>query len=211
MTRYVQLICLSCLVLFTSACVSHRTTEPHFYTLTQPLSVATNIDQKNMNEGHNEWLSVSVQVPEHFRRPQLVLNTPDSTGVILLEQARWASAFDDELHDAIMSGIHQQLGQGKHKHEAPVYYRLKVSLLQMDTLLNDHVAANFHWSISQKNQSKDDGQAKKMLSCDFHAHTKITGGVQGAVKGSQAIVQDLVNVIVNTIRMQQATGEVVAC
>lgn len=210
MSRYIQLVCLCCVALFMSACVGTTTSETHFYTLSPPLVVAKSVEQTQSIIGHNEWVSVSVQVPEHFRRPQLVLNTPDGTGVILLEQNRWASAFDDELHDAIISGIHQQFGQHEQWNKAPVYYRLKVSLLQMDTLLNDHVSANFHWSMTQKNKSAQDHPHATMLSCDFRANANISDGVQGAVKATQTIVQDLVNAIIHTIQMQQA-GEVVAC
>jgi uncharacterized protein len=202
MTRYLRSFCLCSIVVLLSACVTSAKTQ--FYTLSKPLSTAS--ENTETIESISQLTSVSVNVPDRLKRPQLVLNTPDGTGVVMLEHDRWVSTFDDELRDAISSGIHQHALLNS-KQQA--HYRINVSLLQMDTLLNDHISANFHWSMINRDKSANDSNDTK-LSCDFNANKNIQDGVSGAVKGTQAIVQELVNAIVE--RMQKIdAGETAAC
>jgi uncharacterized lipoprotein YmbA len=208
MTRYLQSFCLCSIVVLLSACVTSAKTQ--FYTLSKPLN--TSSANTETIQSISQLTSISVNVPDRLKRPQLVLNTPDGTGVLMLEHDRWVSTFDDELHDAISSGIHQQILLNNKQSTAQTmqaHYRINVSLLQMDTLLNDHVTANFRWSIVNRDKSANDSSEAK-LSCDFNANKNIQDGVRGAVKGTQAIVQELVNAIVE--RMQKINaGETAAC
>lgn len=199
MIRYLRPFYLCCAVVLMSACAT--STQPKLYTLSTPLSNEQTETLQPVLKPVQQWTAVSVQVPDRLKRPQLVLNKKDGTGVVMLEHDRWASAFNDELRDAIISGIHQHVIANAASQQP--HYRINVTLLQMDTLLDDHITANFRWSMTNTD-------SKVKLSCDFNTSANITDGVSGAVTGTQAIVHGLVKAIV--MRMQAVNaGEVGSC
>jgi uncharacterized protein len=208
MMRYIQSFSLCAIIVLLSACATSTNTQ--FYTLSKPLNTLS--ANTETLQTVSQLTSISVNVPDRLKRPQLVLNTPDGTGLQMLEHDRWVSAFDEELRDAISSGIHQHVllnSKQQTTQTKKTHYGINISLLQMDTLLNDHVSANFRWSIVNREKSANESSATK-LSCDFNTNKNIQDGVRGAVKGTQAIVQELVNAIVD--RMQKINaGETAAC
>lgn len=207
MTYYLRFFILCCIVTLMAACVT--TTKTQLYTLSKPFKKQITDEYTSMVKAVSQFVLVSTKVPNRLRRPQLVLNTQGGTEVVMLEHERWASAFDDELRDAIVSGIHQALGIDLNLQGNQVYYRIDVSLLAMNTLLNDHVSANFRWTITQ--QDATSGTSNKLrLSCDLTSYEPTAEGVQGIVKSTQTIVQVLVNDIVEHMKMMR-TDSVADC
>jgi len=180
-----------------AACTTTQST--HFYTLSAP--VATGADQ-NYIEVHNanRIEVLPVHVPDRFRRPQLVIHAKNSTHVSMLEHERWISAFDEELTDALKGGIYlPQTNNKLHR------YVVNVDLLQMTTVLNDAVSAHFQWTIKRLNSQAVDINAIN-LTCDFNAQHALDQGIDGAIKGNQAVVQALIAAI--NVQLQVMEDEV---
>lgn len=205
MTCYLRFFFLCGIVMLMTACAT--STKSTLYTLSKPFETQTISEYTGTVAPVNELVSVLISVPNRLRRPQLVLNTQGGTEVVMLEHNRWASSFDEELHDAVVSGIHQALKADLNSQTNQAYYRVDVSLLAIDTLLDDHVQANFRWAITQQESVSKITNTDK-LSCDFNSYQSAADGIQGVVKSTQKIVQALVNDIVERMIMMRAGGSV---
>lgn len=182
------LLLFTCICFVTSCATVHPT---NFYTLTKPLPVPVQKEQVSTVK-HANMVNISVNVPDGLKRPQIVINYKNDSRLILLEHHRWLSAFDEELSDALNSGIHGNTNiQGL---TTTNRYQISVQLLQMDTVLADTVATNFHWKI-KRHSSLDKEPSSNVLVCEFNASKPIDNSVDSAVNAMQAIVQDLVQII----------------
>ncbi len=196
MMRY--LLLFTCICIVTSCATVHPT---NFYTLTKPLPASLKNEQISTVK-HANMINISVDVPDGLKRPQIVINNKNDSSLLLLEHHRWLSAFDDELSDALHSGIHgstniQALTSNNR-------YQISVQLLQMDTILADKVATHFHWKIRRHN-SDDKLTSANELVCEFNANKPIGNSVDSAVEAMQAIVQDLIQIISQQIiKMESA-------
>ena len=182
-----DLLVFTCICFVTSCATVHTT---NFYTLTKPLPASVK-DEQISTVKHANMINISVDVPDGLKRPQIVINNKNDSSIQLLEHNRWLSAFDDELSDALHSGIHgntyiQALTSNNR-------YKISVQLLQMDTILADKVATHFHWKIRRHN-SDDKLTSANELVCEFNAKP-IGNSVDSAVEAMQAIVQDLIQII----------------
>ncbi|RZI73319.1 MAG: membrane integrity-associated transporter subunit PqiC [Variovorax sp.] len=101
------------------------------------------------------WIEVApLAVPERLARPQLVVRSAgDATRsqVEILEQHRWASSFENELRDALASGVATRLGaldgtRGGRPASAPVT-RIAVQVRQFDAVEDTRVDASFGWTV----------------------------------------------------------------
>lgn len=196
MMRY--LLLFTCICFVTSCATVHPT---NFYTLSKPLPTPVQNEQISKVK-HANIFNISVNVPDGLKRPQIVINNKNDSSLLLLEHHRWLSAFDEELTDALNSGIHgntniQALTSNNR-------YQISVQLLQMDTVLSDRVATHFHWKISRHN-SDDKLTSANELVCEFSAKKLIDNSVDSAVEAMQAIVQDLIQIISQQIiKMESA-------
>ena len=90
------------------ACASPPTL---YYTLAAPATVPAVAPS---NTAAPLWIELApLAVPERLARPQLVVRSAgDATRsqVEILEQHRWASSFENEMRDALASGIAARLG-----------------------------------------------------------------------------------------------------
>ena len=186
MMRY--LLLFTCICFVTSCATVHPT---NFYTLTKPLPEAAR-NQQISTAKHANMINISVDVPDGLKRPQIVINNKNDSSLVLLEHHRWLSAFDEELNDALNSGIHgntniQALASNNR-------YQISVQLLQMDTVLSDRVATHFQWKIRRHNRDDKPSNASELV-CEFSANKPTDTSVTSAVEAMQAIVQDLTQII----------------
>jgi uncharacterized lipoprotein YmbA len=149
-----------------------------------------------------------VGIPERLARPQLVVQSGGRMDV--LEQDRWTSPFNNELHDTLANGIAAQLGAVDVKHGGrqagqPVY-RIAVDLRQFDAVSGDRVDAAFGWTVT----SADDGRA---ASCQAAYSVPVgMGGTEALVAAMQKTVAMATTAIVATVNDVRAnTGAVSGC
>lgn len=188
MQRRLTYISLTALTLALAACASAPT---RFYTLATPAGVtATAATATKSPQTFIEVMPVSV--PERLARPQVVVRT-DDTRVDILEQDRWSAPFNNELHDALASGVANRLGavdvtRGGRPANQPVY-RIVVELRQLDAVKGDKVDAAFGWTITR---SDSGASAVCRLSLVEPARG---AGVDGVVQGMQRAVANAAGAI----------------
>ena len=139
-----------------------------------------------------------VNVPERLKRPQLVITAKNSTQLKILEQERWSSSFNDELQDAFVSGISQQLNaidisRGGRIANQPTY-RIAIVLQQFNATPGELVAANFGWTITLLNAAKNSTD-NLTLSCQSSIVKTVGNNTDAIVKGIQEAVTDTVKAI----------------
>jgi uncharacterized protein len=139
-----------------------------------------------------------VRVPEHLKRPQLVLTSKNISQLKILEQDRWSSAFNDELHDAFVSGITNQLGAIDISHGGRAAnqstYRIAIVLQQFNAIPSEQVQTNFAWTITRLNADSSSGD-NPSLSCQSVVSKTVGSDINAVVIGLQEAVADVTNAI----------------
>ncbi len=198
MNTLIRFVLLAAYISFVTSCASLQTT--NFYTLSKPLVTSVNKKPTPTLE-HTHSIKILVKIPDGLKRPQIVINKKNNAQLVVLEQHRWLSSFDEELSDALTSGIYNNANiQGL---ATTNRYQIAVNLLQMDTILTDKVAAKFHWKIT-RNISSDKTVDPQLLSCEFSAYKPINNTVESAVTGMQDIVQDLIQIIAQQVTKMES-------
>jgi uncharacterized lipoprotein YmbA len=155
-----------------------------FYSLATPPASAT---QAMPASSTGIFIDVApVGVPERLTRPQLVVTQKGGGGRMdVLEQDRWTSPFNNELHDTLANGIAAQLGAVDVKHggrqEGQPVYRIAVNLRQFDAIDGDRVDAAFGWTVTRV----DDGRA---ASCQAAFSVPAGEGTEALVAAMQKTV-----------------------
>ncbi len=164
-----------------------------FYTLSTPV----NTTQPVIKTTAISIEVLPVNVPERLKRPQLVIST-QGTQLKILEQDRWSSSFNDELHDVFASGIAAQVGavdvtRGGRVANQPIY-RIAITLRQLDAVPGDKIQANFGWTITRLDTSS--GVSKDtVISCQLTITKPVSNSIDAVVQGMQATVADVVAAI----------------
>lgn len=130
-----------------------------------------------------------IALPERLVRPQLVVRSATNPFEVL-DQHRWAAPFDSELHDALASGIAQQLGaidvSTGGRLAGPPVYRIAVQLRQWDAAVDQQVQASFSWTIRRSDGARN-------LACQWSQSEPIdtgTGvGIAALAQGAQRLTQ----------------------
>ena len=183
-----------------TACATSKT-NARFYTLAN-----------NLPKGSGENLPVStpiaieilpVNVPERLKRPQLVITAKNSAQLKILEQDRWSSSFNDELQDAFVSGISQQLNaidisRGGRISNQPTY-RIAIVLQHFNATPGEQVQANFGWTITPLNAGKSSTD-NRSLSCQATISKTVGNDTDAVVKGVQAAVDDAIKAITANVK-----------
>ena len=169
----------------------------HFY------SLAYHNPAKSLAENSPVATAIAVEilpvnVPERLKRPQLVTTAKNSTQLKILEQERWSSSFNDELQDAFVSGISQQLNaidisRGGRIANQPTY-RIAIVLQQFNATPGEQVAANFGWTITLLNAAQNSTD-NRTLSCQSSIVKTVGNDTDAVVKGIQEAVVDAVKAI----------------
>lgn len=200
-TRITLLILASTLL---AACATPASTR--YYTLSSPAS-----SQQPAALSPIAIEVLPVNVPERLKRPQLVVGTANSTQLRILEQERWSASFNDELRDALASGISSQLGaldttRGGRLANQPLY-RVAVVLRQLDATPGDSVYASFGWTITRVDKNAAAGN-EAAISCQSVTSKKVAAGTDALVQAIQASVADAVTAIATNINRLNAGGAV---
>jgi uncharacterized lipoprotein YmbA len=173
-----------------SACASAPT---RFYTLADTAApTAAAATAASIPTGQTFIEVAPVSVPERLARPQIVVRT-DATRVDILEQDRWSAPFNNELRDALASGVANRLGavdvtRGGRPNNQPVY-RIVVELRQLDAVKGGKVDATFGWTITRSDNSSS-------AVCRLSVVEPAAGlGVDGVVQGMQRAVGNAADAI----------------
>jgi len=151
-----------------------------------------------------------INVPERLKRPQLVVSTQGSTQLKILEQDRWSSSFNDELRDAMASGISGQLGatdasRGGRVAGQPVY-RIAIVLRQYNAIPGDKVQTNFGWSITRMANSTNSG-TEASLACQAAISKPAGNSMDDLTKGVRASVEEVVQLISANVTSMNNDGK----
>lgn len=181
------------LVIALAACATPATMR--FYTLSNP----TQNQPIAASKGTPIAIEVlPVRVPEYLKRPQLVLTSKNISQLKILEQDRWSSAFNDELHDAFVSGITNQLGAIDISHGGRIAnqptYRIAIVLQQFNATLGEQVQTNFAWTITRLNADSSSGD-NPSLSCQSVVSKTVGSDLNAVVIGLQEAVADVTKAI----------------
>lgn len=189
--KKISIISLAMATLALAACGSTPPTQ--FYTLaTAPAATAS----AGMASGPMFIEVLPVAVPERLARPQIVVRN-DATRVDVLETERWSSPFNNELRDALASGIARRLGaidvSRSGRPADGVSYRIAVELRDLDAVRNGQVQAALGWTITRS----DD---RKTVVCRLALTEAVSGGAVADVvtamqrvadRGAQSIAADV--------------------
>ncbi|MEO6920556.1 MAG: PqiC family protein [Collimonas sp.] len=170
-----------------AGCASSPT---RFYTLSTPPQAQTQTQNSRL------FIEISpIALPERLARPQLVVRSAGSSSgarVDILEQERWSSPFNNELRDALASGIANRLGaidvsRSGRPTDQPVY-RIAIELREFDAAPGDKVQATYGWSITRSDNAKTS-------ACQLSVSQPVAAGIDALVQGVQRTVADAVNAI----------------
>ncbi|MEJ8809602.1 PqiC family protein [Variovorax ureilyticus] len=145
-----------------------------------------------------------IAMPERFARPQFVVrkkDTPDSPAVDILEQHRWSSSFEDELRDALGSGIASRLGAvdvtktGRQRGQPAT--RIAVQLGQFDAVEGKRVDASFTWTVRRTDESPATG-------CQLSISEPVGPGFDALAQGAQRVTARLADAIAGSVSAVKA-------
>ncbi len=147
-----------------------------------------------------------IAMPERFARPQLVVRQKGAGAgpeVDILEQHRWSSSFENELRDALASGIAQRLGavdatKGGRARGQPVA-RIAVQLRQLDAVESSRVDAGFSWTVRRT----EEGPA---VACQLFVSEPVGGGIDALARGTQRATAQLADAIARSVTAMQANA-----
>lgn len=148
-------------------------------------------------------------LPERLARPQMVVRQAGdapSAEVGVLEQHRWASSFENELRDALSSGVAARLGaidatrSGGQTGGQPAW-RIAVQVQRFDAVENAKVDVAMSWSIR-----RSDGPVAAVVStsaaasplavvpttpvaarCQWAATETVGSGIDAVAQGAQRV------------------------
>jgi uncharacterized lipoprotein YmbA len=179
-------------------------------------SLADNVAAKSASDNALTTAPIAIEVlpvnvPERLKRPQLVMNSNNTAQLNILEQDRWSSSFNDELQDAFVSGLTQQLNavdisRGGRVANQPAY-RIAIVLQQFTAIPGEQVNAHFGWTISRLN---GDARDNKALSCQATFNKTVGNSVNEVVTGIQATVAEATKAIATNVNSLNS-GETGKC
>lgn len=145
-----------------------------------------------------------VAMPERFARPQLVVRGKGGAGsaeVDILEQHRWSSSFENELRDALGSGIAGRLGAVDATRFArprgQPALRIAVQLRQFDAVEGSRVDASFNWTI----RSTEEGAT---AACQLSLSEPVGSGIGALAQGMQRVTARLSDAVARSAAAMQA-------
>lgn len=179
-----------------TACITTSSPKAHFYTL-----ATTNTQNLAAQSPAAAPIAIEVlpvNVPERLKRPQLVITSKNSAQLKILEQERWASSFNDELQDAFVGGLSNQLNaidisRGGRVANQPTY-RIAIVLQQFNATPGEQVQANFGWAITRLDAAIPSADTRA-LSCQAAISKMVGSDTDAVVKGVQEIVAEAIQAI----------------
>lgn len=152
-----------------------------------------------------------VDLPERLARPQLVVRRQDagsSTRIDILEQHRWTSSFENELRDALASGIASRLGaidvtKGGKSTGQPVW-RIGVQVRQFDAVENSRVDVDFGWTLKRSDLERG-------VTCRWTVSEPVgaASGIDGVAQAAQRVSARAAEAIGRDVRAQDGNAHAV--
>lgn len=181
----------------------------NYYTLASPVAAA---DAAPSTLGGAAPLYIElapVAVPERFARPQMVVRQPNgSVQVEVLEQHRWASSFENELRDALASGIAGRLGaldvtKGGRQTSQPVW-RIAVQLQQFEAVDGGRVDAGFTWTLRRSDEART-------LVCQLNIGEAVGSGMDAVARGAQRVTAAAAAAMARSVDAARANPSATTC
>ena len=150
-----------------------------------------------------------VAVPERLARPQMVVGRPNGgVQVDVLEQHRWAASFENELQDALASGIAARLGaldvtKGGRQASQPVW-RIAVQVRQFDAIDGGRVDAGFSWTLRRSDETRT-------LVCQLNVGEPVASGIDAAAQGAQRVTAAAAAAIARSVAAARTNAAATAC
>ena len=172
-------------------------TGPQYYSLAEAAAPARAPVVAGTGPAYIELAPISM--PERFARPQLVVrkkDAPDGPAVDILEQHRWSSSFEDELRDALGSGIASRLGAvdvtktGRQRGQPAT--RIAVQMGQFDAVEGGHVDASFTWTVRRTDEGPVTG-------CQLSISEPVGSGFDALAQGAQRVTAKLADAIAGSV------------
>ncbi|MDQ0570319.1 putative lipoprotein YmbA [Variovorax paradoxus] len=181
----------------------------NYYTLASPVAAA---DAAPSTLGTAAPLHIElapVAVPERLARPQMVVGRQTgSVQVDVLEQHRWAASFENELQDALASGIAARLGaldvtKGGRQTSQPVW-RIAVQVRQFDAVDGGRVDAGFNWTLRRSDEART-------VVCQLNVGEAVGGGIDAVAQGAQRVTAAAAAAIARSVSAARANPAATAC
>lgn len=157
----------------------------NYYTLASPPAL-TDAAPRVPNAASPLYIELApVAVPERLARPQMVVRRPTGgVQVDVLEQHRWAASFENELQDALASGVAARLGaidvtKGGRQNSQPVW-RIAVQVRRFDAVDGGRVDAGFTWTLRRSDEPRT-------VVCQLDAGEAVAGGIDAVAQGAQRV------------------------
>ena len=180
-----------------------------YYTLASPVAAA-DAAPSTLGSAAPLYIELApVAVPERFARPQMVVRQPGgSVQVEVLEQHRWASSFENELRDALASGIAGRLGaldvtKGGRQTSQPVW-RIAVQLRQFDAVDGGRVDASFSWTLRRSDEART-------VVCQLNVGEAVGGGMDAVAHGAQRVTAAAAAAVARSVNAARASPGATAC
>lgn len=142
-------------------------------------------------------------MPERLARPQLVVKQPGDANaqVEVLEQHRWASSFENELRDALASGVAARLGafdatKGGRQNAQPSW-RIAVQVRQFDAIEGARVEAGFGWTLRRSD-------ATLTTACQLSLSEPVSSGIDAVAQGARRLTANAAAAIARSVTAAQA-------
>ncbi len=202
MTRYPISLAVACLAaaVLVAGCAS---APDRYYTLAAPDGPSSAAPAS----GAPVFIELApVAVPERLARSQMVVRQAggQSAEVALLEQHRWSSSFENELRDALSSGIAARLGaidvtKGGRQPSTPAW-RIAVQVRQFDAVENTRVDAALSWTVRRSD-------ADLRAACQWRTSEPVDHGIDALAQGAQRVASNASEAIARHIaQLQQNPG-----
>lgn len=181
---------------------ANNSSRTHFYTLAPQATASAPFAAPGDQPLAIELAPVAV--PERLARPQLVVregNGSASAQLLILEHHRWAASFENELRDALSSGIAARLGATNQSKASgasiPATYRISVQLRQFDAVGAQRVDTSFSWTLRHV-------KGQRAMSRELTLSEPVSGdSVDALAQATQKLVQHMADAIAQSIRDAQ--------
>ena len=181
----------------------------NYYTLASPVA-AVDAAPSTLGGAAPLYIELApVAVPERLARPQMVVRQPNgSVQVEVLEQHRWASSFENELRDALASGIAGRLGaldvtKGGRQTSQPVW-RIAVQLQQFDAVDGGRVDAGFSWTLRRSDEART-------LVCQLNLGEAVGSGMDAVARGAQRVTAAAAAAMARSVDAARANPSATTC
>lgn len=195
---------LALVVAFATLAAGCASSPDRYYTLVAPEAVAAQVAAPSGNAAAPVFIELApVAMPERLARPQmLVRKAGPGAQVELLEQHRWSSSFENELRDALASGVAAQLEaidvtKGGRQPSTPAW-RIAVQVRQFDAVEDTRVDAAFSWTVRRSD-------ADLSAHCQWSTTEPVGSGIDALAQGAQRVAARTADAIARHVRALQAS------